>query len=66
MLADNGDGTAMVTIDGNVPTELVKGENVQIPYSFEYLQQMKDLEDQKILEAAKAEREQMEKEPKSA
>lgn len=62
VLADNGDGTAMITIDGNVPTELVKGENVQIPYSFEDLQNMKDLEDQKRLEAAKAEREQMEKE----
>lgn len=62
VLADNGDGTAMITIDGNVPTELVKGENVQIPYSFADLQQMKDLEDQKRLESAKAEREQMEKE----
>ena len=62
VLADNGDGTAMITIDGNVPTELVNGENVQIPYSFEDLQKMKDLEDQKRLEAAKAEREQMEKE----
>lgn len=62
VLADNGDGTAMITIDGNVPTELVKGENVQIPYSFEDLQKMKDLEDQKRLEAAKTEREQMEKE----
>ena len=62
VLADNGDGTAMVTIDGNVPTELVNGENVQIPYSFADLQQMKDLEDQKRLEAAKAEREQMENE----
>lgn len=62
VLADNGDGTAMITIDGKVPTELVKGENVQIPYSFADLQQMKDLEDQKRLEAAKAEREQMEKE----
>jgi site-specific DNA-cytosine methylase len=62
VLADNGDGTAMITIDGNVPTELVKGENVQIPYSFADLQQMKDLEDQKRLEAAKAQREQMEKE----
>lgn len=64
VLADNGDGTAMITIDGNVPTELVKGENVQVPYSFEDLQQMKDLEDQKRLEAAKTEREQMEKERK--
>ena len=62
VLADNGDGTAMITIDGNVPTELVKGENVQIPYSFADLQQMKDLEDQKRLESAKTEREQMEKE----
>ena len=62
VLADNGDGTAMITIDGNVPTELVKGENVQIPYSFEDLQKMKDLEDQKRLETAKAQREQMEKE----
>lgn len=62
ILADNGDGTAMITIDGNVPTELVNGENVQIPYSFADLQHMKDLEDQKRLEAAKAEREQMEKE----
>ena len=62
VLADNGDGTAMITIDGNVPTELVKGENVQIPYSFADLQQMKDLEDQKRLEAAKAERKQKEKE----
>ena len=62
VLADNGDGTAMITIDGNVPTELVKGENVQIPYSFADLQQMKDAEDLKRLEAAKAQREQMEKE----
>lgn len=62
VLADNGDGTAMITIDGNVPTELVKGENVQIPYSFADLQQMKDMEDQKRLKAAKDEREQMEKE----
>lgn len=62
VLADNGDGTAMITIDGNIPTELVKGENVQIPYSFADLQQMKDMEDQKRLEAAKTEREQMEKE----
>lgn len=62
VLADNGDGTAMITIDGNVPTELVKGENVQIPYSFADLQQLKDAEDLKRLEAAKTEREQMEKE----
>lgn len=62
VLADNGNGTAMITIDGNVPTELVKGENVQIPYTFAYLQQMKDMEDQKRLQAAKTQREQMEKE----
>lgn len=62
VLADNGDGTAMITVDGNIPTELVNGENVQIPYSFADLQQMKDAEDLKRLEAAKAEREQMEKE----
>ena len=62
VLADNGDGTAMITIDGNIPTELVKGETVQIPYPLADLQQKKDLEDQKRLEAAKAEREQMEKE----
>ena len=53
VLADNGDGTAMITIDGNV------AEN---PYSLADLQQMKDMEDQKRLEAAKAEREQMENE----
>lgn len=53
VLADYGDGTAAVSIDGNV---------VENPYSLADLQQMKDLEDQKRLEAAKAEREQMEKE----
>lgn len=53
ILADYGDGTAAISIDGNV------AEN---PYSLADLQQMKDLEDQKRLEAAKAEREQMEKE----
>lgn len=62
VLADNGDGTAMITIDGNVPTELVKGENVNIPVSFEELQKMKDASDQQRLQAAKAQREQMEKE----
>ena len=62
VLADNGDGTAVITIDGNVPTELVKGENVQVPFSFEELQKMKDESDQQRLQAAKAEREQMEKE----
>lgn len=62
VLADNGDGTAVITIDGNVPTELVKGENVQVPVSFEELQKMKDESDQQRLQAAKAQREQMEKE----
>ena len=53
VLADYGDGTAAIFIDGNV---------VENPYSLADLQQMKDLEDQKRLETAKAEREQMEKE----
>lgn len=53
VLADYGDGTAAISIDGNV---------VENPYSLADLQQMKDLEDQKRLEAAKAEREQMENE----
>ena len=62
VLADNGNGTAVITIDGNIPTELVKGENVNIPVSFEELQKMKDESDQQRLQAAKAQREQMEKE----
>lgn len=62
VLADNGDGTAMITIDGNIPTELVKGENVQVPVSFEELQKMKDESDKQRLQAAKAQREQVEKE----
>jgi site-specific DNA-cytosine methylase len=53
VLADYGDGTAAISIDGNV---------VENPYQLADLQQMKDLEDQKRLESAKAEREQMEKE----
>lgn len=53
VLADYGDGTAAISIDGNV---------VENPYSLADLQQMKDLEDQKRLEAAKAEREQLENE----
>lgn len=53
VLADYGDGTSAISIDGNV---------VENPYSIADLQQMKDMEDQKRLEAAKAEREQMEKE----
>ena len=53
VLADYGNGTAAISIDGNV---------VENPYQLADLQQMKDLEDQKRLEAAKAEREKMEKE----
>ena len=53
VLADYGDGTAAISIDGNV---------VENPYSLADLLQMKDLEDQKRLEAAKAQREQLEKE----
>lgn len=53
VLADYGDGTAAISIDGNV---------VENPYSLADLQQKKDLEDQKRLEAAKAEREQLENE----
>lgn len=53
VLADYGDGTAAISIDGNV---------VENPYSLADLQKMKDLEDQKRLETDKAEREQMEKE----
>ena len=53
VLADYGDGTAAISIDGNV---------VENPYSLADLQQMKDLEDQKRLEAAKDEREKMENE----
>lgn len=62
VLADNGDGTAIITIDGNIPTELVKGENVQVSVSFEELQKMKDASDQQRLQAAKDQREQLEKE----
>ena len=53
ILADYGDGTAAISIDGNV---------VENPYSLEDLQQLKDAEDLKRLEADKAQREQMEKE----
>lgn len=53
VLADYGDGTAAISIDGNV---------VENPYSLADLQNLKDLEDQKRLEAAKAQREQLENE----
>ena len=56
VLADNGDGTAMITIDGNVE---------QNPYTFEELQTLKDAEDLKRLNAAKAQREMMEEQLKA-
>ncbi len=60
ILADNGDGTAMITIDGNVPTQLVDGETVQIPMSFDDLQQLKDAEDERTMEAARQQRAEQE------
>ena len=51
ILADNGDGSAMITIDGNVDPN---------PHTFEELQQLKDAEDLKRLEAAKQQRAEME------
>lgn len=56
VLADNGDGTAMITIDGNVE---------QNPYTFEELQTLKDAEDLKRLNAAKAQRGMMEEQLKA-
>lgn len=51
ILADNGDGSAMITIDGNVDPN---------PHTFEELQQLKDAEDLKRLEVAKQQRAEME------
>ena len=51
VLADNGDGTAMITIDGNVE---------QNAYSFDDLQQMKDAEDEKKMIAARQQRSELE------
>lgn len=51
VLADNGDGTAMITLDGNVEYD---------PYSLNELQQLKDAEDQKKLIAARQQREELE------
>ena len=51
VLADNGDGTAMVTLDGNVE---------QNPYSFEDLQNLKDAEDEKTMVAARQQRAELE------
>jgi len=51
VLADNGDGTAMITLDGNVE---------QNPYSFEDLQNLKDAEDEKTMVAARQQRTELE------
>lgn len=51
VLADNGDGTAMITLDGNVEYN---------PYSLNDLQQLKDAEDQKKLIAARQQRAELE------
>ena len=53
VLADNGDGTAMISLDGNVQ---------DTPVSMEDLQKLKDAEDAKKLEAAKLERQRLEEE----
>ena len=51
VLADNGDGTAMITLDGNVEYN---------PYSLNDLQQLKDAEDQKKMIAARQQRAELE------
>lgn len=53
VLADNGDGSAMITMDGNVQ---------DTPVSLQDLQNLKDAEDAKRLEAAKMQRQQYEEE----
>lgn len=53
VLADNGDGSAMITMDGNVQ---------EAPVSLQDLQNLKDAEEAKILEAAKMQRQQYEEE----
>lgn len=53
VLADNGDGSAMITMDGNVQ---------DIPVSLQDLQNLKDVEEAKRLEAAKMQRQQYEEE----
>lgn len=55
VLADNGDGSAMITMDGNVQ---------DTPVSLQDLQNLKDAEDAKRLEAAKMQRQQYEEERK--
>lgn len=53
VLADNGDGSAMITMDGNVQNT---------PVSLQDLQNLKDSEEAKRLEAAKMQRQQYEEE----
>lgn len=53
VLAENGDGSAMITLDGNVQ---------ETPVSLQDLQNLKDAEDAKNLEAAKMQRQQYEEE----
>ena len=53
VLADNGDGSAMITLDGNVQ---------ETPVSLQDLQNLKDAEEAKRLEAAKMQRQQFEEE----
>ncbi|WP_308007892.1 DNA cytosine methyltransferase [uncultured Prevotella sp.] len=53
VLADNGDGSAMITMDGNVQ---------EAPVSLQDLQNLKDAEEAKRLEAAKMQRQQYEEE----
>ena len=53
VLADNGDGSAMITMDGNVQ---------ETPVSLQDLQNLKDAEEAKRLEAAKMQRQQYEEE----
>ena len=51
VLADNGDGTAMITLDGNVEYN---------PYSLDDLQKLKDAEDEKKMAAARQQRAEVE------
>lgn len=53
VLADNGDGSAMITMDGNV---------LDTPVSLQDLQNLKDAEEAKRLETAKMQRQQYEEE----
>ena len=51
VLADNGDGTVMITLDGNVEYN---------PYSLDDLQKLKDAEDEKKMAAARQQRAEVE------